>query len=101
MAAHTPGPWKISGLDPHVIGPVRILVMDGTDVPQSRAVARVIDRGPEAEANARLIAAAPELLDACKRLLKFNEELCADIHVSEHYPSAELARTAIAKAEGD
>ncbi len=40
-----------------------------------------------------------ELLDACRRLLKFNEELCADVNVSTHYPSADFARAAIAKAE--
>ncbi len=43
--------------------------------------------------------AAPELLEACKRLLKFNEELCRDVKVSTHYPSADFARQAIAKAE--
>jgi len=41
-----------------------------------------------------------ELLEACRRLLKFNEELCADVKVSAHYPSADFARAAIAKAEG-
>jgi hypothetical protein len=40
------------------------------------------------------------LLDALKALLRFNEELCADINVSKHYPSAEKARAAIAAAEG-
>ena len=47
-----------------------------------------------------LHAAASELLDACKRLLRFNEELAADVHVSMHYPSADAARKAIARAEG-
>ena len=54
----------------------------------------------ERENDARLISAAPDLLDACKALLKFNEELCQDVNVSIHYPSAEKARQAIAKAEG-
>ena len=40
-----------------------------------------------------------ELLEACRRLLKFNEELCQDVGVSTHYPSADFARAAIAKAE--
>ena len=39
-----------------------------------------------------LHAAASELLEACKRLLRF--------HVSMHYPSADAARKAIARAEG-
>lgn len=46
-----------------------------------------------------LHAAAPELLEACKRLLKFNKELCEDNNVSKHYPSATFAREVIAKAE--
>lgn len=39
-----------------------------------------------------------ELLEACKRLLKFNEELCEDMKVSKHYPSADFARRVIAEA---
>ena len=54
----------------------------------------------ERVANARLIAAAPDLLEACKRLLKFNAELCEDVGVSTHYPSADFARKAIEAAEG-
>ena len=53
----------------------------------------------DCQANARLIAAAPDLYEACVALLRFNEELCADIGVSKHYPSAEKARRAIAKAD--
>lgn len=42
-----------------------------------------------------------QLLTACKRLLKFTDELCDDVDVSKHYPSAEFARKAIAQAESD
>lgn len=52
------------------------------------------------EGDARLISAAPDLLEACRALVRFNQELCADLGVSRHYPSAELARRAIAKASG-
>lgn len=48
---------------------------------------------------AMLRASNADLLAALKGLLRFNEELCADINVSKHYPSAEKARRAIAKAE--
>lgn len=63
---HTPGPWKVSGLDPNVIGPVRVLVVpDSNVVPQLQAVCRVMERGADATAaNAHLIAAAPDLLYA-------------------------------------
>jgi hypothetical protein len=36
------------------------------------------------------------LIHVCERLLKFNEELCQDVGVSVHYPSASVARHAIA-----
>lgn len=54
----------------------------------------------EHKANVHLIAAAPELLEACEALLRFNTELCEDINVSTNYPSAQKARVAIAKAKG-
>lgn len=47
-----------------------------------------------------LVAQRDELLDACRRLLKFNEELCTDLGVSTHYPSADVARKVIAQVEG-
>ena len=50
----------------------------------------------EAMANARVIAAAPELLEACESLLRFAERdrLPTDVAVN-------AARTAIAKAKGE
>lgn len=41
-----------------------------------------------------------ELLEACRRLLKFNEELAMDVGVSTHYPSADFARAVIARTDG-
>ncbi len=35
------------------------------------------------------------LVEALKGLLKFTDELCEDVHVSLHYPSAEKARAAL------
>ncbi len=35
-----------------------------------------------------------------RRLVKFNEELCADVGVSVHYPSAKDARAYLARREG-
>ncbi len=62
MSHHTEGPWHISALDLHTIGPIRVLTAHGTNVPQLQAVARVLDRGAEeTAANVRLIAAAPDL----------------------------------------
>ena len=46
-----------------------------------------------------LTAAAPDLYEAAKLLLGLYEELCAEIGISKHYPSAEKMRAAIAKAD--
>jgi hypothetical protein len=52
----------------------------------------------ECEANARLIAAAPELLEALKETLS-----CIDQHVDDPIvgPIIKFAKEAIAKAEGE
>jgi len=39
-----------------------------------------------------------EAIEALKALLQFNEDLCADIGVSKHYPSAEKARAVLLRA---
>ncbi len=41
------------------------------------------------------------LRSALEGLLQFNEELCADIGVSKHYPSAEKARAALEVSVGN
>lgn len=38
--------------------------------------------------------------EACAGLLRFNEDLCADVGVSKHYPSAEKGRVALATLDG-
>lgn len=61
---HTPGTWVAEGAD--VFGDHNIILRDGED---RRAVAAVVSnmRDPsEVAANARLIAAAPDLLEAAK-----------------------------------
>ncbi len=87
---HTPGPWTIShesdgawiygGLSPKDNAP---------------ALARVYpdSRWHNSKANARLIAAAPQLLKACKDLIDFTSETPASQKIMN-------ARAAIAKAEG-
>ena len=63
--------------------------------------------GNETRANARLIAAAPELLEALKKLLPFADGLEDKGPLGEGYQSDELravltqGHTAIAKAEGE
>lgn len=63
--SHTPGPWNLTGASfGHSIG------ANGIRIAQT---ANIVHEGSEGvheeKANARLIAAAPDLLDACKALL--------------------------------
>lgn len=66
MSSHSPGPWKIwsDAWDIQVRGQADVRTADG------RLVAAVFRRNDtndrECEANARLIAAAPELLEALR-----------------------------------
>lgn len=64
MSAHTKGPWVISGG-----GSLHLSVLSQDDE-QTIADVWFIRRDPEeGNANARLIAAAPELLEALRQLL--------------------------------
>lgn len=82
---HTPGPWRISDLQ-------RNIVVAGK---HSNSVATcyivgITDTMETAEANARLIAAAPDMLEALRGFLTIG-----------YYPETRAAaEAAIAKAEG-
>ena len=104
---HTLGPWSVHSDD----GDDWLMVMAGG--PSGKIVANV---NPEtfsagvadlvempAEANARLIAAAPELLEALQLFARYEQEMEADDHVAGMLTYAQLreaARSAIAKATG-
>ena len=107
--SHTPGPWK------HIGG---WAVYSQDDRPLARAAcafaadclressederwnAESAIPDSEAESNARLIAAAPELLAALKRIID-DFEAKTDASASSYWlPKWEAARAAIAKAEG-
>ena len=88
---HTPGPWSLDG------DGVRALVRDASGV-----IVAVRHRMPghKNEANMRLIAAAPALLEALEDLASLAEVAMRE--VGEYDIEAELAdaRAAIAKATG-
>lgn len=88
---HTVGPWHTSaGI---IIAPnLAAIATIPTGAGCVRCAAASAD---EAHANARLIAAAPELLEALQAVMDDNRRLGA---VSR--PNGEAARAAIAKAEG-
>jgi hypothetical protein len=91
MSKHTPGPWATNETrieSEHEHG----WVNDGWIIAGCE--------GPDARANARLIAAAPDLLDACMALL----DLVENWHPIEGMPAMSeqcgKVRKAIAKATG-
>ena len=102
VSEHTPGPFEVRTYDhlksyeirsPHRHWPIA-------------RVMRSAGRGPlgisegEAEANARLIAAAPDLLEACEAALGFVEELEQRGIVADWSRKDQL-RAAIDKARGE
>ena len=90
---HTKGPWKIEKLEAPVYGSDGSLVATGAGIgTESHHICTVYGR--KTKANARLIAAAPELLEACKHMLRLMNGL------GYHFDAMEDAEAAIAKAEG-
>jgi hypothetical protein len=87
---HTSGAWYAVKLD---ASPDHAWAIDSELVEIAR-LSEWPDHQAEAEANARLIAAAPELLEALKGLLEVTEENYDNRH------EVEAALHAIAKAEG-
>jgi len=89
--SHTPGPWRIGDAGNTVFGPP-----NGNPSPE--IVASVAKR------NARLIAAAPDLLAACKAAIGYMRHVATpyDDRPGEGYDESVLAPlvAAIAKAEG-
>ena len=88
MSKHTPGPWAIYVNAPSDIV-IRKMSKDGYEL---CAIARV----SSGYANARLIAAAPELLEALERI-------AASDPTHTHFATLAIseARAAIAKATGE
>ncbi len=84
---HTPGPWEID------------FTMHGALAVRSKAsfVATACRDTQYEQANAYLLAAAPELLDACEWLVK----MCEANGYALDNPKLHAARTAIAKAKGE
>lgn len=91
MRKHTPGPWRQN------------LYLGGAYAidhiaPNGDILARVavVDGLMESKANALLIAAAPDLLEACKKLITGWQSDTDTLQVA-----IDAARAAIAKAEGE
>ena len=93
---HTPGPWESnhSGSYWSILGPDRNLHGEGIT---SMPVAAVVQTNPEALANAKLIAAAPDLLAA---LVQFIYDIETWEDQGRDWDMVTLAKDAIEKATG-
>jgi hypothetical protein len=94
MSKYTPGPWDLvpNGRDSKRLTDCRY-------GEQRKSIGIVYAGNDEEEANARLIAAAPEMLEALKRAEWALLDLCQRAGVAD-YPAVEAIRAAVAKAEG-
>ena len=101
MSAHTPGPWvavKNSCFWDINIAGSWLTVADA-------CASKHLPDGDNGEANARLIAAAPELLEALKEMLVDYDDASGEWSgsdvIAKAYRIIDKARAAIAKAEGE
>ena len=94
MSEHTSGPWQWFQSDTgfcHVVGG-----------PQQTVLADLVPRGIGAAANARLMAAAPTLLDACEAAAAYIEaEDCGGITAEVRRRVLGQLNEAIAAARGE
>ena len=109
---NTPGPWECSTLDVRLVH--KFLDIDPQGVPRYTGIARALERLEPGTtvANARLIAAAPELLAALEAIastLLYGDEVWGDCpDATEVYDSlpeftvgiAKQVASALAKAKG-
>ena len=95
MAEHTPGPWVV-GITIDGLGWPTYRLRDMNDPHDKK----------ECQANARLIAAAPDLLEACEALLDSEAYVAEDwlptmATEARFYEVLEMSRTAIRKTKGE
>lgn len=91
MSKHTTGPWIVNN-DQTEVGEGKLSI----EAADEYFIAQV-DEGVSQEANARLIAAAPELLSALKDIIGWVPG-AASWHTDAPIKAVERARAAIAKA---
>lgn len=100
MSKHTPGPWfPIESVNAETQG-LHLIWSRSKPNETGVLIARTCF-APQSEANARLIAAAPELLEACRRAIDWLDELGCDCGTDEPGTCAVcIVRAAIQKAGG-
>ncbi len=99
MSKHTPGPWRVEAYGV-IVGPSNGFSPFGgcgcCDSPWMNG-----HDGEACQADARLIAAAPELLEALKECLPYVSQTLANTGSMDAYYTEAKACAAIAKAEGE
>ena len=93
MATHTPGPWT---LHPTTIHPAVRSVGTPDAGPRRICTVGSMNGNPVDKANARLIAAAPELLEACQAMIEWDDR--EQDHAVDFSARTELCRVAFDKA---
>jgi hypothetical protein len=94
MTTHTPGPWEARGLTIWEPGKSAL------------SIAVVTQHEPNARANARLISAAPDMLDALEQCAEYFDKFADADHDQDGFVPNEamqmltLVMNAIAKVEG-
>jgi hypothetical protein len=100
---HTPGPWNVDG-DATVYGPRFSIANDKEQIGRFE-VADCKGYKQEREANARLIASAPDLLRALEQLLEtaesLNDWLVSDGSINGEHELFKKVRAIISKAKGE
>ena len=95
MTGHTPGPWAVAidqpaGDEPGPTFPAIVEAEHGWHIADLQVIDDHLGEAPR-EANARLLAAAPELLEALESMIASAK--------NHRIPLTEKARAAIAKAK--
>jgi len=91
---HTPGPWKLDDVSDFIRGPRGVYIAELCDANSDR----VQVHGPRFEANARLIAAAPDLLEALEHI---SRELPENEFIKHSKDAIRKVKDAIRKAKGE
>jgi hypothetical protein len=97
---HTPGPWRNGDVSGYGQTPGCIIADDGTKYNRMMKIARIESgNGQMSAQNAKLIAAAPDLLEACEKTLNALNN-CRLSHEPEG-ETEQMLRAVIAKARGE
>ena len=98
---YTKGPWHITPYKHQITDTFGVKDIQGAWVAKCHPFNGTINDIEESEANARLIAAAPDLLEACKEMLEDLMDLHAEPNVDDGHHRYQYAIDAIDKAEGE